>query len=67
MAGQANSQSSRQSSGSPPKDIKGRCAEIPGQVEATSSDDDRERLQERFAKPVGAVPWSSFVRPARPR
>jgi len=37
------------------KDIQGRCAEIRGQVEATSSDYDREKLQERLAKLVGGV------------
>ncbi len=37
------------------KDIEGRCAEIRNQVEATSSDYDREKLQERLAKLVGGV------------
>jgi len=37
------------------KDIEGRCAEIRGQVEATTSDYDREKLQERLAKLVGGV------------
>ncbi len=37
------------------KDIEGRCSEIRGQVEATSSDYDREKLQERLAKLVGGV------------
>ncbi len=37
------------------KDIEGRCAEIRGQVEGTSSDYDREKLQERLAKLVGGV------------
>ena len=37
------------------KDIEGRCAEIRNQVEATTSDYDREKLQERLAKLVGGV------------
>jgi chaperonin GroEL len=37
------------------KDIEGRCAEIRNQVEDTSSDYDREKLQERLAKLVGGV------------
>jgi chaperonin GroEL len=37
------------------KDIEGRCSEIRGQVEATSSDYDREKLHERLAKLVGGV------------
>jgi chaperonin GroEL len=37
------------------KDIEGRCAEIRGQVESTTSDYDREKLQERLAKLVGGV------------
>jgi chaperonin GroEL len=37
------------------KDIEGRCAEIRAQVEETSSDYDREKLQERLAKLVGGV------------
>ncbi|NRA97604.1 MAG: chaperonin GroEL, partial [Planctomycetes bacterium] len=37
------------------KDIQGRCAEIRGQIEETSSDYDREKLQERLAKLVGGV------------
>jgi chaperonin GroEL len=36
-------------------DIEGRCNEIRNQVEATSSDYDREKLQERLAKLVGGV------------
>jgi chaperonin GroEL len=35
--------------------IKGRIAEIRAQVEATTSDYDREKLQERLAKLVGGV------------
>ena len=35
--------------------IKGRIAEIRGQVENTTSDYDREKLQERLAKLVGGV------------
>ncbi len=37
------------------KAIEGRCQEIRNQVEATSSDYDREKLQERLAKLVGGV------------
>ncbi|MBJ19263.1 MAG: chaperonin GroEL [Deltaproteobacteria bacterium] len=37
------------------KDIQGRCAEIRNQVESTTSDYDREKLQERLAKLVGGV------------
>ena len=37
------------------KDIEGRCAEIRNQVEGTTSDYDREKLQERLAKLVGGV------------
>jgi chaperonin GroEL len=37
------------------KDIEGRCSEIRGQVESTTSDYDREKLQERLAKLVGGV------------
>jgi chaperonin GroEL len=39
----------------PKKDIEGRCAEIRGQIEDTTSDYDREKLQERLAKLVGGV------------
>jgi chaperonin GroEL len=37
------------------KDIEGRCNEIRGQIEDTTSDYDREKLQERLAKLVGGV------------
>jgi chaperonin GroEL len=37
------------------KDIEGRCGEIRAQVEETTSDYDREKLQERLAKLVGGV------------
>jgi len=36
-------------------DIEGRCSEIRKQVEETTSDYDREKLQERLAKLVGGV------------
>ncbi len=36
-------------------DIEGRCNEIRNQIEATTSDYDREKLQERLAKLVGGV------------
>ena len=37
------------------KDIEGRCAQIRGQVEETTSDYDREKLEERLAKLAGGV------------
>ena len=37
------------------KEITGRCAQIRAQVEETSSDYDREKLQERLAKLAGGV------------
>jgi chaperonin GroEL len=37
------------------KDIAGRCNEIRKQIEATTSDYDREKLQERLAKLAGGV------------
>ena len=37
------------------KEIEGRCSEIRNQIEATTSDYDREKLQERLAKLVGGV------------
>ena len=37
------------------KAIEGRCAEIRGQIEGTTSDYDREKLQERLAKLAGGV------------
>ncbi len=37
------------------KDIEARCGQIRGQVEETSSDYDREKLQERLAKLAGGV------------
>ena len=37
------------------KDIEARCGQIRSQVEATSSDYDREKLQERLAKLAGGV------------
>ena len=37
------------------KDIEGRCGEIRSQIEETTSDYDREKLQERLAKLVGGV------------
>jgi len=36
-------------------DIKGRCAQIRAQVEETTSDYDKEKLQERLAKLAGGV------------
>ena len=37
------------------KDIQGRIAQIRGEIETTSSDYDREKLQERLAKLAGGV------------
>ena len=37
------------------EDIKGRCEQIRGQIEETTSDYDREKLQERLAKLAGGV------------
>ena len=37
------------------KDIEGRCAQIKAQIEETTSDYDREKLQERLAKLAGGV------------
>jgi chaperonin GroEL len=37
------------------KDIDGRCSEIRNQIEKTTSDYDREKLQERLAKLAGGV------------
>jgi chaperonin GroEL len=37
------------------KDIDGRCSDIRKQIEATTSDYDREKLQERLAKLAGGV------------
>jgi chaperonin GroEL len=37
------------------KDIQGRCEQIRRQIDETSSDYDREKLQERLAKLVGGV------------
>ncbi|MCK4275454.1 MAG: chaperonin GroEL, partial [Phycisphaerae bacterium] len=37
------------------KDIEGRCSEIRSQIEETTSDYDREKLQERLAKLAGGV------------
>jgi chaperonin GroEL len=37
------------------KEIEGRCAEIRQQIDNTTSDYDREKLQERLAKLVGGV------------
>ncbi len=37
------------------KDIEGRCSQIRAQIEETSSDYDKEKLQERLAKLAGGV------------
>ncbi len=41
--------------GGDPADIAGRCNQIRAQIEETSSDYDREKLQERLAKLAGGV------------
>jgi len=41
--------------GGSPKDIEGRVKQIRSQIEETTSDYDREKLQERLAKLVGGV------------
>src|SRR6058998_3795648 len=41
--------------GGSPKDIEGRVKQIRAQIEETTSDYDREKLQERLAKLVGGV------------
>ncbi|MFL5258047.1 MAG: chaperonin GroEL, partial [Rhodopila sp.] len=38
-----------------PEDIRGRCNQIRAQIEETTSDYDREKLQERLAKLAGGV------------
>jgi len=45
--------------------IKGRIAEIRAQIENTTSDYDKEKLQERLAKLVVASPSSRSARPRR--
>ena len=42
-------------SGGKKADIEGRCTQIRQQVEETTSDYDREKLQERLAKLAGGV------------
>ena len=37
------------------KEIEGRCNQIRAQIEETTSDYDREKLQERLAKLAGGV------------
>ena len=46
-------------------DIEGRVKQIRNQIEDTTSDYDREKLQERLAKIVGGWPWSRWA--PRPR
>ena len=46
-------------------DIQGRISQIRNQIEETTSDYDREKLQERLAKLAGA--WPSFKSAPRPR
>ena len=57
-------------------DIQGRVNQIRRQIEETTSDYDREKLQERLAKLAGGVaspsspagsPSSTSVQPPRPR
>jgi chaperonin GroEL len=37
------------------KDIEGRCTQLRAQIEETTSDYDKEKLQERLAKLAGGV------------
>ena len=48
-------------------DIKGRVQQIRMQIDETTSDYDREKLQERLAKLAGAWPSSTWAPPPRPR
>jgi len=48
-------------------EVEGRVKEIRAQVEKTTSDYDREKLQERLAKLVAALPSSRSERQPRPR
>jgi chaperonin GroEL len=43
------------------------CKQIRAQIEETTSDYDREKLQERLAKLAGGVARSTSARPPRPR
>ena len=49
------------------KDIEGRVKQIRTQIEETTSDYDREKLQERLAKLVGGVAVVYVGLPPRPR
>ncbi len=44
------------------KDIEGRCAQIRAQIDETTSDYDREKLQERLAKLAGRDPCRRWFR-----
>jgi len=47
--------------------VLGRVQQIKKQIEDTTSDYDREKLQERLAKLVGGVARSRWAPPPRPR
>jgi chaperonin GroEL len=49
------------------KQIQGRVEQIRRQIEETTSDYDREKLQERLAKLAGGVASSRSAPPPRPR
>lgn len=48
------------------KDIEGRCSEIRKQIDKTTSDYDREKLQERLAKLAGGVAVIRVGAPSEP-
>jgi chaperonin GroEL len=50
-----------------PEDIQGRIAEIRAAIEKSTSDYDREKLQERLAKLSGGVAIINVGRPPRPK
>ena len=47
--------------------IKGRIAQIKAEIDKTTSDYDKEKLQERLAKLAAASPRSTSARPPRAR
>jgi chaperonin GroEL len=49
-----------------PKAIEGRCAEIRAQIQQTTSDYDREKLEERLAKLAGGVAVIRVGAPSEP-
>ena len=47
------------------EEIKARIGQIKSQIEVTTSDYDKEKLQERLAKLAGGVPLSRWALPPR--